>query len=95
MVGEDGTDAGRVVEVRAVQATALSSRVGPLVVTSIVHGPRRLGGELGYREDPAMGPLVVGAALRWWHRHDVETAWDDVRGVDWTAGRVQLRGAGD
>ena len=88
----DHTDAGRVVEVRAVQLTTLTSRGGPLVVTSIVHGPRRMGGELGYREDPHMGPLVLGAALRWWHRHDVETAWDDVQLVDWAAGVVHLRG---
>lgn len=90
----DHSDAGRVVEVRAVQVTPLSSRVGPLVVTSLVHGPRRLGGELGYREDPGMGPLVLGAALRRWHRHDVETSWDDVRLVDWAAGVVHLRAPG-
>ena len=65
---------GAVVEVRAVQATPMTSRVGPLVVTSIVHGPRRLGGELGYREDPDMGPFLIGSALRWWHRDEVETA---------------------
>jgi hypothetical protein len=87
----DHSDAGRVVEVRAVQATPLTSRVGPLVVTSIVHGPRRLGGELGYRENPGMGPLVLGAALRRWHRHDVESPWDDVRLVDWAASVVHLR----
>jgi hypothetical protein len=68
--------------------------VGPLVVTSLVHGPRRLGGELGYREDPRMGPLALGAALRRWHRDDVETGWDDVRLVDWAAGVVHLRAPG-
>ncbi|HET7822175.1 MAG TPA: hypothetical protein VFL10_11700 [Ornithinibacter sp.] len=94
VVRADGSDAGRVVEVRAVQGTAMSSRVGPLVVTSIVHGPHRLGGELGYREDPEMGPVLLGSALRWWHRHDIETSWDDVRSVDWAASRVQLRGPG-
>jgi sporulation protein YlmC with PRC-barrel domain len=94
VVGDDGRDAGRVVEVRAEQAIAMSSRVGPLVVTSIVHGPRRLGGELGYREDPEMGPLPLGAALRWWHRGDVETAWDGVRSVDWAASRVHLSSRG-
>ena len=90
VVSGEGSDAGRVVEVRAVQATELSTRVGPLVVTSLVHGPRRLGGELGYREDPTMGPRALGSAVRWWHRHDVETSWDDVRSVDWTASRVLL-----
>ena len=44
VVRPDGSDAGVVVEVRAVQVTRMSSRVGPLVVTSVVHGPRRLGG---------------------------------------------------
>ena len=92
VVRENGEDAGRVVEVRAVQVTPMSSRVGPLVVTSIVHGPRRLGGELGYRQDPDMGPFLIGAAMRWWHRGDVETPMDGVRSVDWTACRVHLRG---
>lgn len=90
VVRGDGSDAGRVVEVRAVQVTEMSSRVGPLLVTSVVHGPRRLGGELGYREDPRMGPLLLGSALRWWHRHDAETAWGDVRSVDWAASTVHL-----
>lgn len=94
VVRPDGSDGGRVVEVRAVQATALASRVGPLVVTSLVHGPHRLGGELGYREDPQMGPRLLGAALRRWHRHDVETTWEHVRSVDWTASRVHLREPG-
>ena len=91
VVRADGSDAGRVVEVRAVQVTEMSSRVGPLAVTSVVHGPRRLGGELGYREDPHMGPQLLGSALRWWHRHDTETAWSEVRSVDWAASTVHLR----
>jgi hypothetical protein len=90
VVRADGSDAGRVVEVRAAQLTEMSSRVGPLVVTSLLHGPRRLGGELGYREDPRMGPQLLGAALRWWHRHDIETVWSDVRAVDWTTSVVHL-----
>ena len=92
VVSADGSPAGVVVEVRAEQATPMASRVGPLVITSIVHGPHRLGGELGYREDPAMGPLLLGTALRWWHRDSVETNWRDVLRVDWAAGTVQLRG---
>lgn len=91
VVNGDGSDAGRVVEVRAVQVTELTSRVGPLLVTSLVHGPHRLGGELGYREDALTGPLLLGAVLRWWHRHDVETAWEAVHSVDWAASRVHLR----
>jgi len=87
----DGSDAGRVVEVRAVQDTALTSRVGPLRVTSIVHGPHRLGGELGYREDTAMGPAALGASVRWWHRHDTETPWEAVHVVGWATSQVQLR----
>jgi hypothetical protein len=91
VIRADGSDAGRVVEVRAVPVTPMSSRVGPLVVTSVVHGPRRLGGELGYRENATMGPRPLGSALRWWHRHDVETGWDGVRSVDWASARVLLR----
>jgi sporulation protein YlmC with PRC-barrel domain len=90
VVRADGSDAGRVVEVRAAQLTEMSSRVGPLVVTSLLHGPRRLGGELGYREDPSMGPQLLGSPLRWWHRHDAETVWSDVRAVDWTTSVVHL-----
>ena len=37
-----------------------------------------------------MGPLPLGAALRWWHRHDAETGWGDVRSVDWAASVVHL-----
>ena len=96
VVGGDGSDAGRVVEVRAVQATALSTRVGPLVVTSLVHGPRRLGGELGYREDATMGPRLLGSALRWWHRYDVETSWQRraVGGLDGIPGPPAREHAG-
>ena len=93
VVTADGSDAGTVVEVRARQASALSSRVGPLVVTSVVHGPHRLAGGLGYRDDASMGPLPLGAAVRWWHRHDVETSWDHVHGVDWVQRRVHLSSA--
>lgn len=92
VVRADGSGAGRVVEVRAVQRTAMGSRVGPLVVVSLVHGPRRLGGELGYRDDPAMAPFLLGRALRWWHRHDDETPWEAVGSVDWSTRRVLLRG---
>ena len=87
----DGSPAGRVVEVRATQATPLTSRVGPLVVTSLVCGRRRLGGELGYREEREMGPAPVGAAVRWWHRHAAVTRWEDVARVDWHTRRVHLR----
>ncbi len=94
VVHGDGSDGGLVVEVRAAQGTVLSSRVGPLVITSLVHGPRRLGGDLGYREDPRMGPHLIGAALRWLHRRDVETTWNAVRSVDWEARQVHLHGLG-
>ena len=90
VVRADGSDAGHVLEVRAEQVTPLSSRVGPLVVTSLVHGHRRLGSRLGYSDDPRMGPAVIGAALRWWHRGDEETHWADVGAVDWAARRVLL-----
>jgi sporulation protein YlmC with PRC-barrel domain len=91
VVRADGSPAGQVVEVRARQRTETVTRVGPLVVTSLVHGPRRVGGELGYRDDPAMAPFLLGRALRWWHRHDDETSWEAVRSVDWSTRRVLLR----
>jgi len=90
VVTADGSDAGRVVEVRAVQDSPMASRVGALRVTSLVHGPHRLGGELGYREDTGMGPALLGAALRRWHRQDTETPWDGVRAVSWRTSQVQL-----
>jgi sporulation protein YlmC with PRC-barrel domain len=90
VVRADGSDAGHVLEVRAEQVTPLDSRVGPLVVTSLVHGHRRLGSRLGYSDDPRMGPWVIGAALRWWHRGDEETHWADVGAVDWAARLVLL-----
>lgn len=92
VVHDDGSDGGRVVEVRAAQDPPKGSRVGPLVVSSLVHGPRRLGGELGYRDDPAMAPYLLGEALRRWHRHDVESPLAAVRSVDWAARRVLLSG---
>jgi sporulation protein YlmC with PRC-barrel domain len=91
VVGRDGSPRGGVVEVRARQVRPLGSRVGPLVVTSLVHGTRRLGGETGYLEDPAMGPRVLGALVRWWHRGDVETPWSGVAAVDWANAVVRLR----
>ena len=70
--------------------TPLRSRVGPLVVTSVVHGPHRLGGGLGCRDDPTMGPRALGAALRRWHRHDTETAWEDLRLLDGEEPRLRI-----
>ena len=87
VVTADGADAGRVVEVRARQVSAVESRVGPLVVTSVVHGRHRLGGESGYVEDPTMGPRALGALVRQWHRGHTETPWSAVAAVDWGASR--------
>ena len=91
VVDADRADAGRVVEVRAVQEHPLESRVGPLVVTGIVHGRHRLGGESGYVEDPTMGPRVLGALVRRWHADDTESPWSAVAAVDWDASVVRLR----
>ncbi|MGG5260327.1 hypothetical protein [Phycicoccus avicenniae] len=90
VVRDDGSESGRVVEVRAAQDSPRESRVGTLVVTSVVHGPRRLGGGLGYRDDQAMAPFLLGEALRRWHRHDTESAWEQVQSLDWATRRITL-----
>ena len=37
-----------------------------------------------------MGPRALGAALRRWHRHDTETAWEDLRVLDGDGVRLRV-----
>ena len=64
-------------------------RVGPLPVTDLLYGRRRLGAEMGYVTQPRQGPWVVAAPLRAWHRADRFVPLEDVT-VDWDRRTVTL-----
>lgn len=52
--------------------------LGSARVTGILCGPTgRAGSLLGYDRDPHMGPALLGAAVRWIHRHRWYASWDD------------------
>ena len=91
VVEPDGRETGRVVEVRAEQAEPKTSRVGDLVVRSLVVGRHTLGGQLGYRDDPDTGPALLRAALRRLHAGDREVAAADVVRIDRSPVRVVVR----
>ncbi len=69
------------VTARATARTGLE--VGPLQVTGLVHGRRRLGAELGYTSGAERGPLLIASSFRAWHRSDRSTPIADVNHIDW------------
>jgi len=94
VVDAGGARLGTVSEVRAEPFEQSGLEVGRLRVTSVVFGPRRLGGELGYRTLDDQGPWLLARAFRWWHRDDQEVPWSEVGAVDWEGHRLTLRGGG-
>lgn len=94
VVDGGGAPLGAVSEVRASAFEQSGLEVGRLRVTSIVFGPRRLGGGLGYRTVGDQGPWALARAFRWWHRGDHEASWGQVDDVDWDGRRLTLRGRG-
>ena len=90
----DDTDAslGTVMELRGVPFEQTDLVVGRIRVTSLVFGPRRLGGELGYTTLTDQGPWLLARLFGWWHRSDREANWTNVADVDWHDHRVTLGG---
>lgn len=72
-----GNDLGRVTEVHAALAMAVDG-TPELRLVSLTHGRHLLGNGLGYRDQSHAGPAVLARLVRWWHRHECVTRWDDV-----------------
>lgn len=78
---------GRVIDVRVRE----SRRVDGLVVGR--GGPGSL---LGYDRRRDQGPWLVGAVVRWRHRHTGYVGRGDILGIDWGHGvEVSVAGLGD
>lgn len=93
----DGTEAGRVIDVRVEPRHA----EGRLPLKSLIVGRGRPGSMLGYDRGDFNGPRVVNAAVTFLHRHTGELPIEEVGGIDWERGLVTahgrlrpLRGAG-
>jgi hypothetical protein len=54
----------------ALMLAVLAIEVGPLRVTSLPYGHRRLDAELGYPTEREEGPRPIASAFRAWQRHD-------------------------
>jgi sporulation protein YlmC with PRC-barrel domain len=94
VVDDTGASLGTVMELRGLPFEQSGLEVGRLRVTSVVFGPRRLGGELGYTTVTDQGPWLLARFFGWWHRDDREVAWSDVADVDWDNQRLLLRAGG-
>lgn len=76
VVDSSGAAHGRVIEVHATPTTVRGDAALRLV--SLTHGNHLVGSGLGYGDASHAGPVVFAALVRWWHRHDRVTRWDDV-----------------
>lgn len=94
VVDNTGRSLGTVMELRGMPYEQTGLEVGRIRVTSIVFGPRRVGGELGYTTLTDQGPWLLARFFGWWHRGDREAPWNDVVTVDWDDQTVTLRGHG-
>ena len=92
VVDDTGTCLGTVMELRGLPFEQTGLEVGRIRVTSIVFGPRRLGGELGYTTLTDQGPWLLARFFGRWHRDDREATWTDIADVDWDDQQVTLRG---
>jgi len=84
----DGTDAGRVIDVRIEPRHA----VGRLTFKSLIVGRGRPGSMLGYDRGDFNGPWLVNAAVTFLHRHTGELPIEAVQGIDWERAVVTARG---
>ena len=91
VVDDTGRSLGAVMELRGLPFEHSGLEVGRIRVTSVVFGPRPLGGELGYTTLPDQGPWLLARFFGRWHRDDREATWSDVADVDWDHRRVTLR----
>ena len=91
VVDDTGTSLGAVMELRGLPFEHSGLEVGRIRVTSVVFGPRRLGGGLGYTTMPDQGPWLLARFFGRWHRDDREANWGDIADIDWDHPRVTLR----
>ena len=87
VVGPDGAEFGRVLDVRLVQDGPLLGAFAALRVDGLVVGRHRLAARLGYDRHDAHGPVLVRVLARWWARGNGYVTWDRVRLAD---GRVHV-----
>jgi hypothetical protein len=78
-------------ELRGLPFEQTGLEVGRIRVSSIVFGPRGLGGKLGYTTLTDQGPWLLARFFGRWHRGDREAPWGDVADLDWDHQRVSLR----
>ena len=88
--GPDGSDLGVVLDLATRAPVPVPHHVGPLVVTTLLVGRRRLGAEMGYATQQDQGPWLIAAPLRAWRRRDRVVLLDDVADVDWRGREVVL-----
>lgn len=81
----DGTERGRVIEAHAAPVTTPDGAA--LVLVSVTHGHHLVGSGLGYGDDSHAGPAVLARLVRWWHRHDAVTRWEEVASFSTGTGR--------
>lgn len=91
VVGSDGQEVGRVVEVGAVGREQTGLEVGRLSVVDLDYGNRVIGGGLGITAVRGHGPRLVAHLLRAWHAGDRRVALTDVAHIDWEQPRVALK----
>jgi sporulation protein YlmC with PRC-barrel domain len=89
VVSEDGTDLGRVLDVR------LTPEGEDYAVRQLVVGRGRPGSLLGYDRGEVHGPYLLAWVVRRLHRHTGEVPMTRVSSVDWREERVRVRGALD
>lgn len=91
VLDRDGSELGVVADLRCSGVPAGRPRP-TLEVTHLHHTAHLVGSTLGYGEDPQQGPLLVGALVRRWQRHDRVVPIRDVVGIDWEARTVTVTG---
>ena len=84
-----GNSLGLVLDVSSAPPHHGRHRVGPLPLTHLLYGRRRLGAETGYAAQRQQGPWLVAAALRAWQREDQLVPLEDVT-VDWNRRTITL-----
>lgn len=83
----EGRSLGEVLDVRLRAGGPHEAR---LVASHLVVGRGRAGVRLGYDRGAVAGPALVGAVLRWVHRHSVLVPLDESR-IDRVTGTVHVR----
>jgi len=86
-----GNDLGVVLDVCSAPPHHGRHRVGPLPLTHLLYGRRRLGAELGYVAQRQQGPWLVAAPLRAWQRADRLVPLEDVTGLEPEDGHPRAR----